>query len=545
MVRKKRSEEGVIIMKKILSILIGCAMTVGVMAVPARRDGFVRTQSDGTEITVYQHGDELYHYFTNGAGEWIEPDEKGDFRVVASKSEEEIAVRRAQSRYAEHAARRAQKATQAGPVLSPKGAIILVSFDDVEFSTSKEYMINWAMGENFTENGGTGSINRYFKDVSWGQYDLQLDVFGPVTLSQKAAYYGQNKTNGDDMHADEMIVEACQLAAETEGADFSQYDYDNDGKVDWVVVIYAGKGEADGGASYTVWPHQYDLSYTGKQFELQGKTIDHYCCLNEIDGITNECAGIGTFCHEFSHIMGLPDIYSTNTSATHKTLGQWDLMDYGPYNNDGNTPPAYSAYERWFMGWFEPKLFKDTTTYVLPDLSEGKTAGYINSTGKEIADVTSPNPSVFYMLENRQRYNWDAYLPGEGLLITKINYNSYNWRQNRVNYSSSNMGIDLMEADGNAPAYNQSKPQNGYFGKAKDAFPAGAESFSEVGNYKISNIVLENELISLDLNGKEQTLATSFVLPAVDGYQKIIIGGQLYIMYKGAMYNLQGAKVNW
>ena len=150
------------------------------------------------------------------------------------------------------------------------------------------------------------------------------------------------------------------------------------------------------------------------------------------------------------------------------------------------------------------------------------------------------------MLENRQRYNWDAYLPGEGLLITKINYSSYNWRQNRVNYSSSNMGIDLMEADGNAPAYNQSKPQNGYFGKVKDAFPAGAESFSEVGNYKISNIVLENELISLDLNGggKEQTLATSFVLPAVDGYQKILIGGQLYIMYKGAMYNVQGIRVN-
>ena len=114
---------------------MGCAMTVGVMAVPARRDGLVRTQSDGTQITVYQHGDELYHYLTNEAGEWLEQDEKGDFQVVAPKSEEEIAVRRSQSRYAEHATRRAQKAVQAGPVLSPKGAIILVSFNDIEFST--------------------------------------------------------------------------------------------------------------------------------------------------------------------------------------------------------------------------------------------------------------------------------------------------------------------------------------------------------------------------------------------------------------------------
>ena len=533
-------------MKKLLSVLMGCAMTVGVMAVPARRDGLVRTQSDGTQITVYQHGDELYHYLTNEAGEWLEQDAKGDYQVVTPKSEEEIAVRRAQSRYAEQAVRRAQKAAKAGPVLSPKGAIILVSFNDVEFSTSKEYMTEWAMGENFTKNGATGSINRYFKDVSWGQYNLQLDVFGPVTLSRKASYYGQNKSNGDDLHADDMIVEACQLAAQTEGADFSQYDYDGDGKVDWVVVIYAGKGEADGGAAYTVWPHQYDLSYTGKQFQLQGKTIDHYCCLNEIDGQTNASAGIGTFCHEFSHIMGLPDIYSTDASSTHKTLGQWDLMDYGPYNNDGNTPPAYSAYERWFMGWFTPTLLKDTATYVLPDLSESKAAGYINSIGKEISDVTSPNPSIFYMLENRQNYNWDAYLPGEGLIITKISYNTYDWKQNTVNYSATKMGIDLVEADGKTPTYDRANPGNGYFGKAKDAYPAGSEEFTAVNKYQVTNIALENEQISLDLNGggEKETLATAFVIPALEGKQKIIIDGQLYILYKGTMYNVQGMRVN-
>lgn len=533
-------------MKKILSVVMGCVTALSVMGVPARRDGLVRTQSDGTQITVYQHGDELYHYFTNEAGEWLEQDEKGDFQVVTSKSEEEIAVRRSQSRYAAHATARKQKALQSGPILSPRGAIILVSFNDIEFSTSKAHMTNWAMGENFTEDGATGSINRYFKDVSWGQYNLQLDVYGPVTLSRNASYYGQNKSNGDDAHADEMIVEACRLAAEKEGTDFSQYDYDNDGKVDWVVVIYAGKGEADGGAAYTIWPHQYDLSYTGKQFQLHGKTIDHYCCLNEIDGVTNECAGIGTFCHEFSHIMGLPDIYSTDASSTHKTLGKWDVMDYGPYNNDGNTPPAYSAYERWWMGWFEPTLLKDTATYILSDLSETKAAGYINSLGKKITDVTDPNPTIFYMLENRQKYNWDAYLPGEGLIITKITYNKYDWQQNTVNYSVSKMGIDLIEADGKTPTYSKSNPLNGYFGKQGDAYPAGSDEFTAVNKYKVTNIVLENEQISLDVNGggEEETLATSFVLPTTGEIRKIMINGQLYIMYKGAMYNVQGRKVN-
>ena len=244
--------------------------------------------------------------------------------------------------------------------------------------------------------------------------------------------------------------------------------------------------------------------------------------------------------------MGLPDIYSTDASSTHKTLGQWDLMDYGPYNNDGNTPPAYSAYERWFMGWFTPTLLKDTATYVLPDLSESKAAGYINSIGKEISDVTSPNPSIFYILENRQNYNWDAYLPGEGLIITKISYNAYDWKQNTVNYSATKMGIDLVEADGKTPTYNRSNPRNGYFGKAKDAYPAGSEEFTAVNKYQVTNIALENEQISLDLNGggEKETLATAFVVPAMEGKQKVIIDGQLYIMYKGTMYNVQGMRVN-
>ena len=227
-------------------------MAVSAMAVPARRDGMVRTQTDGSQITVYQHGDEYYHYFTNAAGEWLEQDEKGDFHVVEAKSAEEISACRAQSRYTAHALRRSQKAMKSGPMLSPRGAIILVSYQDSQFSTDKAEMVEWAMGENFTTDGATGSINRYFKDVSYGQYDLQLDVFGPVTLSREYSYYGENDSQGNDKRADEMIVEACQLAAATEGIDFSQYDYDGDGEVDWVVVIYAGKGEADGGGVNTI-----------------------------------------------------------------------------------------------------------------------------------------------------------------------------------------------------------------------------------------------------------------------------------------------------
>ena len=531
-------------MKKLSGIVILCAMAVSAMAVPARRDGMVRTQTDGSQITVYQHGDEYYHYFTNAAGEWLEQDEKGDFHVVEAKSADEISACRAQSRYTAHALRRSQKAMKSGPMLSPRGAIILVSYQDNQFSTDKAEMVEWAMGENFTTDGATGSINRYFKDVSYGQYDLQLDVFGPVTLSREYSYYGENDSQGNDKRADEMIVEACQLAAATEGIDFSQYDYDGDGEVDWVVVIYAGKGEADGGGVNTIWPHQYDLSYTGKQIQLHGKTIDHYCCLNEIDGQTRKRAGIGTFCHEFTHIMGLPDIYATDNDAVHKTSGEWDVLDYGPYNNGGNTPPAYSAYERWWMGWIEPKVLKDTASYILPDLSETKAAAYINSTGKAITNVVNPNPSIFYTLENRQQKGWDAYLPGEGLLITKITYNASDWAYNTVNKRADRLGIDIQEADGLAPTYDKNNRSNGYFGKETDAYPAGSDEFKGLNKYKITNIVLENEVISFDLNGGGKEATILDVQPVIDGKTaiKVIRNGEMFIVRDGKTYTVTGSE---
>jgi M6 family metalloprotease-like protein len=192
----------------------------------------------------------------------------------------------------------------------------------------------------------SGSARQYFHDTSWGQYNPQFDVVGPYTLSQSYAYYGKN----NDANVGEMIRDACKMADE-DGVDFTQYDNDNDGKVDFVYVLYAGYGEADGGPANTVWPHNYDLRYTGVTCNVDGKTVRNYACSNEISYYSKLYNGIGTFCHEFSHVLGLPDLYETNqTPKGLHTLLDWDILDYGPYNNDGNTPPAYSAYERFYMG---------------------------------------------------------------------------------------------------------------------------------------------------------------------------------------------------
>ena len=514
-------------MKRLVSISLFCAIALSVLAVPARQTGYLRVAADGTEKMVYQYGDESFHYMTDAEGNWL------DETTLMPLTAEQKAVRQ-QAGETQRQIRRAHQGTGTDRLLARRGAVILVSYKDKAFANSFEGMYNWAMGENYTYGGATGSINRYFNDVSGNRYNMWIDVFGPVTVSKDLNYYGENNSQGSDKHPDELVVEACKLASTQCGANFANYDSNNDGKVDWVVIIYAGKGEADGGASNTIWPHQSDLSYSGKAFLLNGKTVDHYCCLNEVDGQTNKRCGIGTFCHEFSHIMGLPDLYATTQSARHKTCGSWDIMDHGCYNNGGNTPPAYSAYERWFMGWLEPKLLNEpSATVSLPELNEFYDAAYITDDGSAVNDILYPIPSSFYILENRQQKGWDKYLPGHGMLVTRINYNSSRWAGNTVNNVASSMGIDIIEADGLAPSGNLGKPG--------DLYPTGSTEFTRSLNYQITNIAEENEIITFDVNGGGEMILLDINNVKHDTpAKKIIRNGRVVIIRGDKEYDILG-----
>ena len=511
-----------------------CAIAASVMAVPARRDGMVRTDANGNEKTVFLHGNESFHYMTDENGNWLDEE---TLMPLSEELKSERLKMKGESKMAK--VQRAKAETGTDRLLAPRGAVILVSYKDQAFTQSNEAMTEWAMGNNYTYNGATGSIHKYFWDQSWGQYDLQIDVYGPVTVSKPLSYYGSNDTSGDDKHPDELVKEACQLAHEQCGADFSQYDSNNDGYVDWVVILYAGQGEADGGAANTIWPHQYDLSYTGMTFKLDGKTVDHYCCLNELDGQTGKRTGIGTFCHEFSHVMGLPDFYATNNS-THHTLVDWDIMDYGPYLNGGNTPPAYSAYERWFMGWIEPTLLNSAATVTLADINlPGGRACYMTANGQSISNILSPNPSTFYLLENRQNSGWDLYLPGSGLMITKVQWSKTKWEGNTVNNSSYAMGVDIMEATANTSSgYNA-------YGKATDLYPKGATSFTKVTNYQVTDIAMSNKIITFNVNGggEEINLDVEQVASSDSKTQKILRDGQVLIVREGKTYDLMGRQI--
>lgn len=482
-------------MKKLSILVFIFTMATAAWAVPARKTGIVVTQPDGSEVTVYQHGDEHFHWQTNEKGEWIELDENGFYRVTEALSVEQIEAKRMAS------SKRA--ALAAYPLnVAPRGLVILVNFSDVAFETEKAEMDSMLIGENYTRNysysykGKTYSVNskgsarQYFQDASNGQYNPQFDVIGPVTVSNNVSYYGKNDSYGNDMYADKMVSEACKLADTEFDVDFTQYDNDNDGYVDFVFVIYAGYGEADGGASTTIWPHSWNLLSAGTQCKVDGKTVDLYACGNELDFYSKKHTGIGTFCHEFSHVLGLPDLYVTNTSS-HTTMNEWDIMDYGPYNNEGNTPPSFSAYERFFMGWLQPRLITEPENIQLNDLQTSNEALLISTTDEHNLIGNNPDPTTFYIVENRQQKSWDEHLPGHGMMLTKIQYSYSRWSQNTVNNSSSKMGVDLIEANGKTS--NQ--------GKATDLFPAGASQYLAIADHAIEAIEEENGVIKFKYKG--------------------------------------------
>ena len=492
-------------MKKIGLIVAFCAIMGSVWAIPARRGAIVRTQPDGSEIVVYQHGDEFFHWETNEKGEWLTLDKDGFYQVTEALSKEAIAAKRAASPL--HIAPKEEVATPLN--IAPRGLIILVNFADLAFTETIEEMDSMHNAKNYTRDyeyvyrGNTyqvsseGSARQYFYDASFGQYNPQFDVIGPVTVSREYAYYGKNNVNTQfDQRPWEMVKEACVIADTLLDVDFTQYDNDNDEIVDFVYVIYAGYGEADGGGANTIWPHSYQLSAAGAYCQVDGVRVDLYACGNEIDYYTKKHTGIGTFCHEFSHVLGLPDLYTTDVH-THKTLGEWSILDYGPYNNDGTTPPAYSAYERFFMGWLTPEVIVDSANIRLEELNSSQRALLISTEDKHNLIGNDPKSTRFYLLENRQQQGWDTYLPGHGLMLTYVQYNATRWQENTVNNTSRSMGVDLIEADGKTP----NSSGTGYLGKATDLFPAGATSYTQITDHAIEDIEELDGLIYFKYRG--------------------------------------------
>ena len=412
-------------MKRLFFTLTLLVTVVTMMAIPAKRGQWKTLRlANGTEVKAMLVGDEHLHFWQT---------EKGDRYVVKENGTAELAdmeqmTSHAASRRGKLTQRRAPRRVTIGEQThytgQKRGIVILMQFQDTKFKTGNDQaMYNDILNkENYTTSPFKGSVADYFKAQSGGLFELTFDVLGPYTAKNKASYYGSNDSSGNDKHPDELIVEAVK-AADSE-VNYKDYDWDNDGEVDQVFVLYAGKGEADGGAANTIWPHMYYLSETYMTQTLDNVHINSYACSNEVTP-SGSIEGIGCFCHEFSHCMGFPDFYDTSYSGWFG-MSQWDLMDQGSYNGDGFQPAGYTAYEKWMSGWLEPiVLDKDSVTV--------KNLKATNEGGESYIIYNDGNKNEYYMVENRQNTGWDASLPGKGLMIIHVDFDSQIWEENNPN----------------------------------------------------------------------------------------------------------------
>ncbi len=494
----------------ILMLLLSCALAA--VAVPAKPGWHTLKQSDGTFLRVQAVGNAFNHALLTSDGLMVALGDDGDYyytssltgvsKVLAHEPNQRSASERAFI-VAQHSnltmTHKEFKPIQGRPFFGVGGSnadadvpslgarkvpIILVEYQDKRFNNTREQIIQAMLT-------GNTSVQQYFKDPSNGKYDPDFEVFGIYTLSQNRQYYGGNTSGGDDKGLGSMVTEACQMAA-ADGVSFNRFDTNSDNYCDVVIVIYAGVGEAQ--ASYTVpsaiWPCNWNLqsaSYYGMggngAFRPNGSNVyvNNFAVFNELHGSSDNTTtidGIGTFCHEFGHCLGLPDFYDTNYGG-HYGMGYWDIMDTGCYANDTYTPVGYSAYEKNFMGWIDYVIPHPGTHYTLPIWNQKN-----EETDKALFLQSDINSNEYFIIENRRQQGWDRYLPGQGLLIHHITYSAERWSANTPNNQNIQL-VTIMPADNSLSTNNESGdtwPRNDKSAFTDNSTPAAKLNMTASGN---------------------------------------------------------------
>lgn len=455
-------------------------------AVKMRPGAATIRQSDGTTLTVKAYGDEDFNYFTTADGTLLyqqgfdfyvaEVAGDGSLRPTAMlaheprlRSKAEAASANAQDRKlfynnvkttaTANKLRReplAENSTLLPHTGSPRVPVILVEFSDSTFkvadpkATFDKYLnaeelfdrsVDTDMGRNH------GSVKRYFTDMSFGAFTPQFDVYGPVRLGQPLKKYGAGYSSSEDMTS--LLTDAC-TAADAD-VDFSQYDTNGDGYVDLVYIIYAGySASISGNSTDCIHPKSGTLSI---QTQFDGKKVLRYGVNNEINGTPADQGsgllinGIGLFCHEFSHCMGLPDMYPTAGSVAERCVNQnmdyWDLMDAGEYTYNGYRPTEYTAWERERFGWLTIDTLAAAADITLSPLSRGGKAYRILNDNDETGHE-------YYIVENVQKEGWNKSLLGHGMLVSHVDYDgsAFSVGGCKVNSTAGHPRMTVMAADG-------------------------------------------------------------------------------------------------
>lgn len=413
------------------------------------------------------------------------------------------------------------------PVLGEqKGLVILVEYKDKSFSFGdREYFHRMLNEEGFSDFGSFGSARDWFIENSNGKFLPDFDVYGPVELPNYRSFYGGNDAYGNDKNPHMMVVHACQILDDE--IDFSQYDRDGDGIIDNIFLFYAGIGEHDSNESNAVWPHSWDMesAMPSEEFIFDGVKLMHYACSCEYPNGYDRPDGIGTFVHEFSHVLGLPDIYVTSNSNGF-TPGEWDTLDSGPYNNDGLTPPNYSSFEKCALGWIEFQPLR-AGMIELPDFSESGVA----------YALPTERSNEFYFFENRQQQGNDLFLPGHGMLVWHVDFKKYIWEANEVNNTPNHQHVDLVEADN---IKTESTRNGDPFPGTKDITSFGFETTPQLASWDKKKLDYDIQEITENIDG-----VIRFVASANNNLSEGSVKANVEIsQYDEYYYDLLGRKVS-
>ena len=426
-------------------------------------------QTDGSVITVILRGDEHINWYTTldgvllvqGAdnnyyigkveksGNLIATKQLAHEALTRSQAERNLIAKQDKEKFFAYVNKIAEESENAynnspltrGPIIdsgyggvpyfphtgSPKALVILAEFQDVPFTIqdTKRIFTNYLTNEDhFTEtrygqNQNYKGVRGYFKDCSYGQFTPKFDVIGPVKLPKPQAVYGEGIHDRMDL----LLPDVCE--AVDDSVNFADYDANNDGMVDLVYVIYAGySANYSGNKETDIWPKSSTVNISNT---YDGKSIHRYGVSNELAGDENKTKGkekingIGLFCHEFSHTLGLPDIYAIDKKAKNQNdqgMEFWDLMDGGTEVRGGRVPASYLAWEREVMGWMKiDELKNDSTINNLKSIDNG---------GKAYKIVNPNNSNEYIVLQSMQKgawnQGWGDGTYGKGLLAYRVSY---------------------------------------------------------------------------------------------------------------------------
>jgi M6 family metalloprotease-like protein len=559
--RKSQKEIG---MKKLLLLML---CSISLFSMPAKRTPTAVSQPDGTTFSLVGFGDERYNYAETLDGYvaiqgtdhyWyyavLSPEGRfipGNFKIKSSDSFPQnqtimnIPRHLVESKQVISDKMQAHSVDQNTVENTPNGSVsglgktestvkrvlvLCVQFPDLaatQTSLSFQDMIN---DDNWKSS--IGGMSKYYKEVSYNAVSIQAEYRDWITAAQPSSYYAYSNASYST-HVRELISQ-CLDSAEAGGVDFSLYDNDGDGAVDGLFIVHAGIGAEEGSQTQYIWSHQSSLGVPYSR-AYDGKTENQYIIMPEKYGSNH--VDIGVFCHEYGHMLGLPDLYDTDgaTNGGSEGVGNWCLMAGGSWGGNGYTPerPSHmSAYCKELLGYTTPNVVTSSQALSIPRAET-------NSFSCKMW-MDSNQSDEYMLIENRQQTGFDANLPASGLLMYHVDKNLVDiWPgSNKINVTNTHLGVKVYEADG-----LEQLAGNTNRGNAGDPYPGSTGNTSLTSTTTPNSTLWNTSSSGVEINSisaSSATMTATAVLPAYYGYNL-----QFYRKAGGYSYGSSGSSAGY